>query len=80
MLYSIKLERKSSDRGTKGNTVATLDKKTVTVKEAAKLLGVGINNAYELTASGRLRSVKIGRRVVVPVRELDAFLEREMAA
>ena len=51
---------------------------TLTVPKAAQLLGIGKNSAYELVRAGRLRSVKVGRRLVVPRREVEDFLEREM--
>lgn len=51
---------------------------TVTVQEAAKLLGLGRDKTYALVACGRLRSVKVGKRIVIPRREVEAFLEREV--
>lgn len=50
---------------------------TLDVSEAAALLGLGRNTTYTLVRSGRLRSVRVGRRLVIPRSELDAFLERE---
>lgn len=50
---------------------------TVYVAEAAELLGLGRNTTYDLVRSGRLRSVRVGRRLVIPRSEIDAFLERE---
>lgn len=38
----------------------------LSVGEAAKLLGVSRGLLYDLVARGRIRSVKLGRRVVVP--------------
>lgn len=40
---------------------------TVTVEEAAKLLGLGRSAAYEAARRGDLPSRRLGRRVVVPV-------------
>ena len=42
------------------------------VEEAAQLLGIGRSLAYDLIRSGQLRSIKIGRRRLVP---LDAIAE-----
>lgn len=50
---------------------------TVTVHEAAKLLGLGRDKTYALVACGRLRSVRVGKRIVIPRQEVEAFLERE---
>jgi len=52
---------------------------TVNVEEAAKLLGIGRNLAYEKAKTGEicpgLRVIKIGRRVLVPRRALERLLE-----
>lgn len=47
-------------------------------RDAARRLGCGRDSAYELIRTGRLRAVKIGRRLLVPRSELDAFVEREL--
>jgi excisionase family DNA binding protein len=49
----------------------------VSVREAAKQLGIGRDSTYALIHEGRLRSLAVGRRILVPVRELTAFVERE---
>ena len=41
---------------------------TVNVTEAGNLLGVSRSTAYELVRSGELESIKLRRRVVVPVK------------
>jgi excisionase family DNA binding protein len=57
----------------KGETI----KLTVTVPEAAQALGIGLNNTYGLVSSGRLKAVRVGRKLLVPQKELMAFLDRE---
>jgi excisionase family DNA binding protein len=47
------------------------------VREAARLLNIGRDAAYALVREGRLRSVSVGRRVLIPRNELEAFVERE---
>jgi excisionase family DNA binding protein len=51
------------------------------VDEAARLLGIGRSLAYDLIRSGRLRSIKIGGRRLVPLAAIDeaiaALLEEE---
>jgi excisionase family DNA binding protein len=42
----------------------------LTVREAADLLRISKDLAYELIARGELPSLRLGRRVVVPVRAL----------
>lgn len=43
---------------------------TVTVEEAAKLLGIGRSTAYELVHTGDIPSLRLGRRLVVPVSQI----------
>ena len=50
--------------------------KTVTVPEAAKMLGIGRNLAYEAARAGDLPTLKFGKRLVVPVAALQRLLER----
>jgi excisionase family DNA binding protein len=51
------------------------------VDEAARLLGIGRSLAYDLIRTGRLRSIKIGSRRLVPLAAIDeaisALLEEE---
>lgn len=48
---------------------------TLTVEEAAGLLGISRNLAYELVADGRLPSIRLGRRVLVPRQALYRLLD-----
>lgn len=48
---------------------------TVSVVTAAQLLGVSRALAYELVARGELPSLRLGRRVVIPRRALEALVE-----
>jgi excisionase family DNA binding protein len=50
------------------------DKLVVTVPEAARMLGVSRTLGYELVARGELGSVRLGRRVVVPLAAIDELL------
>lgn len=43
---------------------------TVTVEQAAKLLGIGRSTAYELVHTGAIPSLRLGRRLVVPVAQI----------
>jgi excisionase family DNA binding protein len=50
-------------------------KATVTVEEAARILGVGRASAYEGVRSGRIPSIRVSpRRIVVPRAALDRLL------
>lgn len=46
----------------------------LTVTEVAAALGISRAHAYELVARGELPSLRLGRRIVVPHRELDRLL------
>ena len=48
---------------------------TVSVEEAAALLGISRGLAYELVAKGDLPSLRLGRRIVVPRRVLEAMVD-----
>ncbi|MDD4493394.1 MAG: helix-turn-helix domain-containing protein [Eubacteriales bacterium] len=49
----------------------------MTVSEAAKLLRIGKNKAYALINSGKLSSIKIGGKILVPKLCLIGFLTDE---
>ena len=51
------------------------DQRTMlTVPEAAKLLRIGRNHAYELVARGEIPSVRLGRLIRIPRAALDQRL------
>ena len=43
-----------------------IDRQTLTVEEAAVLLGIGRNSAYQAIARGELPALRLGRRLLVP--------------
>ncbi len=47
---------------------------TLTVEEAAALLGISRTLGYELVARRELPSLRLGRRIVVPRRALEELL------
>ena len=49
---------------------------TVSVSEAAQLLGIGRGTAYECVRTGQIPSIKLGRRIVIPTRALEALLDQ----
>lgn len=51
------------------------ERMTLTIEEAAALLGISRALAYELVKRGELPSLRLGRRVVVPRKALEAFVE-----
>ncbi|MBW3647415.1 MAG: helix-turn-helix domain-containing protein [Actinobacteria bacterium] len=50
---------------------------TLTVEEAARLLGVSRALAYELVRDGEIPSLRLRRRIVIPRRVIDALLRGE---
>jgi hypothetical protein len=55
---------------------ATVPRGTTSVPEAGRRLGIGRNLAYELAATGRfpVRVIRAGKRMLVPIAELDRIL------
>jgi excisionase family DNA binding protein len=47
---------------------------TLTVEQAAKLLGIGRNQTYEAVARGELPAMRIGRRWIIPTLRLLKLL------
>jgi excisionase family DNA binding protein len=47
---------------------------TLTVEEAAALIGISRAQAYRCVRSGQLRAVQLGRRIVVPVVAVEQLL------
>lgn len=50
----------------------------VSIRDAAKRLGAGRDATYALVRSKRLRTIRVGGRQLVPIVELDRFIEREL--
>jgi len=55
------------------------DRQTYKIGEAAKLLGIGRNQAYEAAQRGEIPSIRIGGRVLVPREPLHRILRGETA-
>ncbi len=49
--------------------------RALTVQEAAKYIGVRESTIYKLSKEGKIALLKIGRRTVVEVTNLDAFMD-----
>jgi excisionase family DNA binding protein len=52
----------------------------VSIAEAAQALGIGRNSAYAAVAAGEIPVVRIGARLLVPVRALDAMIDGSVEA
>ena len=47
---------------------------TVSVPEAASILGISRSLGYQLVADGEIPSIKVGKRIIVPTEALRAML------
>ena len=46
----------------------------VTVKVASQMISLGCTKLYELIASGELKSVRVGKRRLIPIAELERLV------
>jgi excisionase family DNA binding protein len=58
----------------------TMKRLTLTVTEAAQMLGISRGTAYEAARTGELPTVRMGRRRLVPVSALEELLSGAGAA
>ncbi len=54
------------------------EKLTLSVEEAGKLLGVSRQVAYQLSRRDDFPTLHIGRRVLVPRKQLEAWMDRNV--
>lgn len=69
---------RSTDRGTAPTRVAASERNgrlTVSVEQAACVLGISRGLAYALVGRGEIPSLRLGRRIIVPRRALDRMLD-----
>ncbi len=52
-----------------------MDRKTLSIPEAGKTLGIGRSAAYEAARTGQLPTIRIGRRLLVPIVALERLLQ-----
>lgn len=58
-----------------------MEKLTLSIPEAAQVLGISKSLMYRFANSGRIRVIKIGNRKLIPKKEIEKFLyENVMAA
>ena len=51
-----------------------LERRTFTVREAAKVLGIGRDATYLAVQTGTIPSIRVGRRVVIPREAIQRIL------
>ena len=59
---------------------ALIGRTTCTVEESAEILGISRKLAYQAAATGEIPTLRIGRRLLVPVPKLIAMLGGDTAA
>lgn len=59
--------------------VATPNPRTMTVTEAAAILGISRTTAHECVRTGDLPALRLGGRIIVPTQFIDDLLERAAA-
>jgi len=59
---------------TRDETEVRVERKTYSVAETAKVLGIGRSAAYQAVNAGEIPSIRIGRRLLVPVQALEQLL------
>jgi excisionase family DNA binding protein len=52
----------------------------VDLAEACRRLGIGLSSGKNLVSSGALRTIRCGRRRLIPVKELDRWVTHQLAA
>ena len=52
-----------------------MEKKTLSIPEAGKTLGIGRSAAYEGARTGQIPTIRIGKRILVPMAALERLLE-----
>jgi len=64
----------STNAQSRGNRREDLPRLALSPEESAEAIGVGRTTIYELLASERIPSIRVGRRRVVPMWAIEAFL------
>ena len=62
---------------TSATSVAQTERLTLSVPVAAAMVGIGRSTLYELVRSGDVRSVRLGKRIVIPITVIEALLRGE---
>ena len=59
-------------------TTPEINKKLLTVSEAAATLGLGRSLVYTLVTTGEIKSLKIGRARRIPLSAMDEFISQRL--
>jgi excisionase family DNA binding protein len=58
----------------------TITPKVLSSAEFAQAVGTGVNRIRAYVRTGKIRAVRYGRRIVIPLSEVDKFLSNEATA
>lgn len=75
-MFTNKVYHNSADMSIPGGMKVDESRLTITVEEAARLLGISRGLAYQMARLGKLPTIRFGRRLLVPRRALDRLLEQ----
>jgi len=56
------------------------ERQTLKIEEAAKILGISRNTAYDAVKTGQLPTIKIGKRLLVPRIAIERMLSDNAGA
>lgn len=56
--------------------MTVVERQTISVEEAGKVLGCSRALAYEMARQGKIPTIRLGRKLVVPVKALEKMLEQ----
>ena len=51
-----------------------VERRTLTIKETAAPLGISDRMVYEMVERGDIQTIRIGKRILVPISALDQFV------
>ncbi len=83
-IYSAETDAANTQNGSETEAVHSVgpeavegqgDRLVFSVEEAAYLLNISRALAYELVTRGEIPSIRLGRRIAIPKRQLEALLE-----
>jgi excisionase family DNA binding protein len=66
-----------SEHASHHEITADVERRTYSVEEAGRILGIGRNSAYEAVREGTIPALRIGKRIVIPKAALDRMLAGE---
>jgi excisionase family DNA binding protein len=63
-----------------GAFMPAITPKVLSSAEFAQIVGTGVNRIRAYVKTGKIRAVRYGRRIVIPLSEVDKFLSNEATA